>query len=169
MLERRPSPQTIAWFVDLFHGKQLDLDPPYQRRSVWNTSYKQYFIDTILKNYPSPQIFLDVEITRGGRTIYHVVDGKQRLSAILNYMNEKFSTSQKYSGATPHHPPMVRGGTLMRRSRKCGCRGCRRNPLDIPRQPHSVIDRASSPPCRNVRYARACGVGLEKDLKRIRD
>ncbi|MFA6499989.1 MAG: DUF262 domain-containing protein [Desulfurivibrionaceae bacterium] len=99
MLERRPSPQTIAWFVDLFHGNQLDLDPPYQRLSVWNLEYRQYFIDTILRNYPSPQIFLDVEITTGGRTNYHVVDGKQRLSAILDYLEDKFSASRKHSTA----------------------------------------------------------------------
>ena len=100
MLERRPSPQTIAWFVDLFHGNQLDLDPPYQRLSVWNLEYRQYFIDTILRNYPSPQVFLDVEITTGGRTSYHVVDGKQRLSAIFEYLEDKFSTSRKHSGDT---------------------------------------------------------------------
>lgn len=100
MLERRPSPQTIAWFVDLYHGEQLDLSPPYQRLSVWNLEYRQYFIDTIMRNYPSPQVFLDVEITDGGRTLYHVVDGKQRLSAILDYLNDEFSTSQKHSGVT---------------------------------------------------------------------
>jgi hypothetical protein len=100
MFERRPSPQTVAWFVDLFHGKQLDLNPPYQRLSVWNLEYRQYFIDTILRNYPSPQIFLDVEITSGGRTAYHVVDGKQRLSAILDYLEDKFTTSRKHSGDT---------------------------------------------------------------------
>jgi len=98
MFERRPSPQTIAWFADLYHAKQLDLSPPYQRLSVWNLEYRQFFIDTILKNYSSPQVFLDVEITAGGRTLYHVVDGKQRLSAILDYMNDEFSTSQKHSG-----------------------------------------------------------------------
>ncbi len=100
MLERRPSPQTITWFIDLHHGEQLDLSPPYQRLSVWNLEYRQYFIDTILRNYPSPQVFLDVEITTGGRTIYHVVDGKQRLSAIIEFLEDKFSTSTAHSGTS---------------------------------------------------------------------
>lgn len=99
MFERRPSPQTIAWFVDLYHGKQLNLSPPYQRLSVWNLEYRQYFIDTVLRNYPSPQIFLDVEISAGGRTIYHVVDGKQRLSTIFDFLEGVFTTSAKHSGA----------------------------------------------------------------------
>lgn len=100
MFERRPSPQTIAWFIDLYHGKQLDLSPPYQRLSVWNLEYRQYFIDTVLRNYPSPQIFLDVEISAAGRTIYHVVDGKQRLSTIIEFLEGVFSTSEKHSGPT---------------------------------------------------------------------
>src|ERR1044071_1973980 len=98
MLERRTAPQTLAWFLDLHHAKQLDLDPPYQRLSVWNLSYRQYFIDTVLRNYPSPAVFLDVETSGPGKTIYHVVDGKQRLTAITDFISDKFSTSIEYSG-----------------------------------------------------------------------
>lgn len=92
VLLRRSATQTIAWFVDLAHGEQLDLEPPYQRRSVWNLQYQQYFIDSILKNFPSPAVFLDVEITANGRSVYHVVDGKQRLTAILEFVQDRFQT-----------------------------------------------------------------------------
>ncbi len=99
MLERRSAPQTLSWFLDLHHSLQLDLNPPYQRLSVWNDNYRKYFIDTILKNYPSPAIFLDVEITNVGQTIYHVVDGKQRLSSIIDFVNDVFPTAAKFSGS----------------------------------------------------------------------
>jgi len=92
VLKRTSATQNIAWFVDLAHGEQLDLEPPYQRRSVWNLRYQQYFIDSILKNFPSPAIFLDVEITSSGRAIYHVVDGKQRLSSIIEFVEDRFET-----------------------------------------------------------------------------
>ena len=49
---RRHNQQTIAWFNDLNKRGLLDLDPPYQRRSVWNQAYKDAFIDTILIQYP---------------------------------------------------------------------------------------------------------------------
>lgn len=97
MLERRSAPQAIAWFLDLHYAHQLDLDPPYQRLSVWNLPYRQYFIDTVLKNYPSPAVFLDVEIATGGRTIYHTVDGKQRLTTIIEFVQDKFATSEEHS------------------------------------------------------------------------
>jgi hypothetical protein len=96
--KRRSAPQTIAWFLDLFHARQLDMDPEYQRRSVWNDEYKRYFIDTIFKNYPSPAIFLDVEISAVGRTVYHVVDGKQRLSSIIGFVQDEFAADPHYSG-----------------------------------------------------------------------
>ena len=59
---RRHNFQTIAWFRDLYLRKLLNLDPPYQRRSVWNQSYKDYFIDTILLGYPAPAILLYEDI-----------------------------------------------------------------------------------------------------------
>jgi hypothetical protein len=34
-MKRRPTTQDISWLLDLARNKQLDLDPPYQRRSVW--------------------------------------------------------------------------------------------------------------------------------------
>jgi Protein of unknown function DUF262 len=95
---RRSAAQSIAWFLDLAHSRQLDLDPEYQRRSVWNQDYRQYFIDTIFRNFPSPAIFLDVEISSIGRSVYHVVDGKQRLSAIIGYMRDEFPSSAVHSG-----------------------------------------------------------------------
>ena len=69
---------------------RLDLDPPYQRRSVWNQTYKDYFIDTVLLGYPAPAIFLYEEIEPDGLTMYHVVDGKQRLTALFEFVENIF-------------------------------------------------------------------------------
>ena len=57
-MERRPTTQDLTWLIDLRRNNQLDTDPPYQRRSVWTRNDKQYFLDTIFRNYPSPAIFL---------------------------------------------------------------------------------------------------------------
>jgi hypothetical protein len=71
------------------------LDPPYQRRSVWNQSFKDYFVDTILLNYPAPALFLYEEITPDGRSVYHVVDGKQRLTTIFEFVSGAFPVSDE--------------------------------------------------------------------------
>ncbi len=75
---RRQNFQTISWFSDLFKRKLLNLEPPYQRRSVWNQSYKNDFIDTILLQYPAPAIFLYEEVSVEGVSIYQVVDVANR-------------------------------------------------------------------------------------------
>ena len=89
--------QELSWFTDHYRLGNLDLEPSYQRRSVWSTDYKVYFIDTILRNFPCPTIFLQVEQSPSGITKYHVVDGKQRLLTVLEFIRDEFPTSAKYS------------------------------------------------------------------------
>lgn len=89
-MPRRQTQQTIAWFWDQYERDRLDLDPPYQRRSVWNQSYRDYFIDTILLEYPAPAIFLFDELSPDGVSIFHVVDGKQRLTTIFEFIQNRF-------------------------------------------------------------------------------
>ena len=94
-MNRKQNFQPIAWFWDLHQRSRLDMDPPYQRRSVWNQAFKDYFIDTILLSYPAPAIFLYEEITPEGIASYHVVDGKQRLTAIFDFVSSGFPVSDK--------------------------------------------------------------------------
>ena len=96
-MSRRLTQQDISWFIDLQEKGQLDLDPPYQRRSVWSPRDKRFFVDTILNNYPAPPIFLHKTIDEKGRTTYHVVDGKQRLQTILEFTKNKVPIPEDFS------------------------------------------------------------------------
>ncbi|MEU3231370.1 DUF262 domain-containing protein [Nocardiopsis alba] len=93
-LDRRQSLQTIAWFNDLNKRQLLNLDPPYQRRSVWNLAYREFFIETILLGYPAPAVFLHEEIGPDGTAVYNVVDGKQRLTAIFDFASGEFPIAE---------------------------------------------------------------------------
>ena len=95
--ERRQTTQSIAWFWDLYKRDLLELDPPYQRRSVWSQSYKDYFIDTILLDYPAPAVFLFEDIDEDGVAQYSVVDGKQRLSTVFDFLSGEFPVSDAAS------------------------------------------------------------------------
>ena len=81
--------QDVSWFIDLNDKGQLDLNPPYQRRSVWTSKDKRFFVDTVLNNYPAPPVFLHKSIDENGRATYHVVDGKQRLNTIIEFAANK--------------------------------------------------------------------------------
>jgi len=69
--------------------RRLDLSPSYQRRSVWTRRDRQFFLDTIFNNYPSPAIFLHKDVDEYSNPTYHVVDGKQRLETILMFVANK--------------------------------------------------------------------------------
>ncbi|QYG12541.1 DUF262 domain-containing protein [Microbacterium sp. PAMC22086] len=89
ILDRQPTLQNITWLLSLRKFGQLDLDPPYQRKSVWTLREKRRFLDTVLRNYPSPAIFLHRSLDEEGNATYHVVDGKQRLTTILDFADNK--------------------------------------------------------------------------------
>jgi hypothetical protein len=93
-MNRRLNFQTLAWFNDLYLRELLDMDPPYQRRSVWNQNFKDYFVDTVLLNYPAPAIFLYEEMNPDGRSMYHVVDGKQRLTTLFEFTTNSFPVAE---------------------------------------------------------------------------
>ncbi len=87
----------VSWFLDLHRNGQLDLNPAYQRRSVWTLKDRKYFLDTIFRNYPCPAIFLHKEINEeAGRLTYHVVDGKQRLETIIRFVQNDIAIDKDY-------------------------------------------------------------------------
>lgn len=90
----------VTWFLDLYQNGQLDLDPSYQRRSVWSLKDRKFFLDTIFKNYPCPAVFLHKEINEdAGKLIYHVVDGKQRLETIIRFAKNDIAMDKDFGDA----------------------------------------------------------------------
>jgi hypothetical protein len=89
-MERRPNTQTVQWFLEQDANGQLDLNPPYQRRSAWSDDYRRFFVDSILRGYPAPAIYVDVDTRVGSPTVYHVIDGKQRLLALIGFSKDEF-------------------------------------------------------------------------------
>jgi len=88
-MNRSLTTQDISWFLDQYERNQLDLEPAYQRRSVWSPRDKKFFVDTILNNYPAPPVFLHKTMDENGRATYHVVDGKQRLQTIIEFTQDR--------------------------------------------------------------------------------
>src|SRR5690554_721516 len=66
----------------------LITDPEFQRNLVWKKQHKYNFIQTILLNYPFPEVYIaseqiDVENLKAKEI---VVDGQQRLTTIVEYI-----------------------------------------------------------------------------------
>ena len=67
--------------------KELVIDPDFQRNDVWNSKQSAELVESILMGIPIPTIYL-FEMKDGTK---QVVDGRQRISAILSFLNNKFS------------------------------------------------------------------------------
>lgn len=70
--------------------KQLVLDPEFQREYVWTQEQKSELIESILMGIPIPIVYLFQ--TRDARI--QVVDGRQRISAVIDFMNNKFGLTE---------------------------------------------------------------------------
>jgi hypothetical protein len=65
----------------------INLRPEYQRRTVWDDQKRSLFIESLLLNVPIPPVFLyEWELNR-----YEVVDGQQRLDAIVDFYDGAFA------------------------------------------------------------------------------
>ncbi|RRO17633.1 DUF262 domain-containing protein [Saccharopolyspora rhizosphaerae] len=91
-----PEHYPIADFLKWAHDKELELNPKFQRGSVWVSAARTYLIDSILRGYPIPKILMRTRIDRElKRTIRDVVDGQQRLRTIIDFANGKFPLGGK--------------------------------------------------------------------------
>lgn len=98
-MQRRSTSQDVSWFLDLRRHNQLEMDPPYQRKSVWNAKDRRFFLDTIFRGYPCPPIFLHKTLDEDQKTVYAVVDGKQRLQTLFMFVDGGLTLPEDFGDA----------------------------------------------------------------------
>lgn len=81
------SERTISDLSLMFSHRQLNLEPGFQRQSVWSWSDRRRLVQSIMSAYPLPSIFLYQRNSKG-RTVYDVLDGKQRLETIFMFTRQ---------------------------------------------------------------------------------
>ena len=78
----------------------LDIAPKFQRRGVWSTSARSYFIDTLLRQMPVPPLYIRVTQSQDKtRVVRDIIDGQQRTSAVLDYIDGKYALSPMVGAA----------------------------------------------------------------------
>ncbi len=86
----------IADLLEWQNNGLLQLSPDFQRRAVWSEKAKSYLADTIIRGKPIPKILITQEL-QGARTVRIVVDGQQRLRAILEFLDGAFKVSRAHN------------------------------------------------------------------------
>lgn len=90
--------QTIKWITTEFNSENLYVDDSFQRRYVWLKKHQIRLIETILMGYVIPEIYIWEVGTNPdtGDTKYSIVDGQQRIGAIVSFINGEFSLNKAY-------------------------------------------------------------------------
>ena len=78
----------IADLYGWIKNHELTLAPAFQRSNTWTLSAQSFFIDTLLRDLPIPPVYIRLVTDAETKTSYReVVDGQQRLSAIVKFID----------------------------------------------------------------------------------
>jgi uncharacterized protein with ParB-like and HNH nuclease domain len=84
-LTHKTQTKSILDLQNLYDHGHLNLKPDFQRQSVWAERDRAKLMDSILRNYPLPAIFL-YKREEDGHLIFDVIDGKQRLESVFMFI-----------------------------------------------------------------------------------
>ena len=91
--------QNIAWFNKRSkEDSGLVMKPTFQRNPVWTVNQKSYLVDSILRSYPIPELYLQEKVNERGDSQFIVVDGQQRIRTVLDYINNEFALVPSETG-----------------------------------------------------------------------
>jgi uncharacterized protein with ParB-like and HNH nuclease domain len=88
---------SILDLKDWTDNNRLEIAPDFQRKFVWSDTAKIMLMDTILKNIPMPKIFVS-NLVVNDNPYRSVIDGQQRIKAILSFIRNEFSLKKPYYG-----------------------------------------------------------------------
>jgi len=91
------SSHPISDIRDWNNLKRIEIKPDFQRGEVWAEAAKIMLMDSILRNIPMPKIFFQAVI-KETETYRIVIDGQQRLKAILSFLKGEFKLDRPYEG-----------------------------------------------------------------------
>lgn len=85
--------------VERIYGNFVDrryfVNRRYQRKLIWTLEEKQSFIDSLLKGFPVPIILLAESAKKGNPTL-EIIDGMQRLDAIVSFISNRYPVDESF-------------------------------------------------------------------------
>lgn len=90
--------RTAVWFKKMQDAEELVIKPPFQRNPVWSIRQQSSLIDTILLEYPIPELYMQEVTDSDGNQKHVLVDGQQRIRSVLSYLAGDFELEDE----SPH-------------------------------------------------------------------
>ncbi len=92
-MQAEPAKMPVKELLELRKQQMLVVNPEYQRGAVWTAAQKKRLIDSVLRGYPLPIIYLHHIKREVGKLVsqrYEVIDGQQRITALAEYHEGAF-------------------------------------------------------------------------------
>lgn len=92
-MELSSSKKTVREIIELKRNNMLPVNAEYQRGAVWNEAQQKRLIDSIMRSYPLPLIYLHHKVNEiaGMRNErLEIIDGQQRIDAIYRFGEDAF-------------------------------------------------------------------------------
>ncbi|MDR3572053.1 MAG: DUF262 domain-containing protein [Candidatus Pacebacteria bacterium] len=102
MAELVSQPTSVQSVYSWYREDKLYVNRRYQRKLVWTLEEKQKLIESILRKYPIPAILVAEKEDKPGT--YEIIDGLQRLHAILSFIETAFPTLDNRHFALEYFP-----------------------------------------------------------------
>lgn len=87
--------ESVQRIYEFYVNRRFRVNRRYQRKLVWTLEEKQTFIDSLRRGLPVPLILVAEEAV-DGMTIYEVIDGMQRLNAIVSFIENEYSLDGEF-------------------------------------------------------------------------
>lgn len=92
-MKAEPDDLTVRAVLELKSQQMLVVNPEYQRGVVWTLSQKRKLVDSVLRGYPIPLLYLHRIRQAAGKLVserYEVIDGQQRINALSDFHEGAF-------------------------------------------------------------------------------
>ena len=86
----------LSSFLEYYLTGQIDFNPEYQRELVWTTEQKENYIKALIQDKAKITPTFITKPYKENDYLYEVLDGKQRLNAILSYIKGEFCVNNFY-------------------------------------------------------------------------
>jgi hypothetical protein len=95
-MQTQSTNMTVVDYCDAMKRRDITVNKTYQRSDqVWPESAKSYLIETIVRGYPLPKIYLyQITDIKSRKTVKEIVDGQQRSLATYDFYNDRFTLSR---------------------------------------------------------------------------
>ncbi len=86
---------TVESLYNNYTSNKYRINRRYQRKLVWNVEDKQRLVESIFRSYPIPLLlFADIKTTQD--RYFEVIDGMQRINAIIYFIENRISCNGKF-------------------------------------------------------------------------